>query len=142
MARARTFGDSLAQAMALDADAGTEHHGDAVICAMLGRVASTRMGTLAKSNDASKVTRPDSGPQAPRSGGGQGVGGIGSKKAPTPLLAKSRMAASPAQPKKPQPRRRAWTSAQVAAALDDGVKRGHISGTQALAAMKAFEGKR
>lgn len=142
MARTRTFGDALAKAMALDADFGTEHRGDAVVCAMLERVSPQQTSTLTKSTAASKATRLASASQAPRSGGGQGVGSLKGKKAPTQLLVKARIAAMPAGPKKPQAQRRAWTPAQVAAALDDGVKRGRISGSTAVAAMKAFEGKR
>jgi len=135
MAR-KTFGQAFDEAMRLDHEWGTEHRGDAVICSMLERVASKRTRTLVKSTTASKATRPDSGPQAPRSAGKQGVGGHNGKMAPARLMVKSWVAAAP---KKPQ---RTWTSAQVAAALDDGVKRGRISGTAAVAAMRAFEGKR
>lgn len=130
MARSRTFGDALAKAMALDADFGTEHRGDAVVCAMLEHVSPKPTRTIAKS-------AADSGPQAPRSGVGQGARSHMGKKAPTQLLVKSRLAARSTAPKKLQ--QRIWTSAQVAAALDDGVKRGRISGSTAVAAMKAFE---
>jgi len=128
----RTFGQALDEANKLDAEWQTDHRGKAVICQMLAHISSKRTRTLAKSTTASKATRPDSGPQAPRSAGGQGVG----KMAPARPLVKSRVAAAP---KKPQ---RAWTAAQVVAALDDGVARGSISGTAAVAAMHAFEGKR
>lgn len=138
----RTFGQALDAANKLDAEAGTEHRGDAIICAMLEHVGPKPTRTLTKSTAASNATRPASGSQAPRSGGGQGVGSPNGKEAPARLLVKARIAAAPAGPKKPQTQRRAWTSTQVAAALDDGVKRGHISGSTAVAAMRAFEGKR
>lgn len=138
-----TFGQALDEANKLDAEAGTEHRGDAVICAMLEHISAKRTRTLTKSTTANKVTRQDSGSQAPRSGPGQVVGSHKGKKAPAQFLAKSRIAAAPAASKKqPQPLRGAWSSAQVAAALDDGVKRGRISGSAAVAAMKAFESKR
>lgn len=131
MARNTTYGERLAKAMALDAAFGTEHRGDAVICAMLEHVSPKPTRTIAVSAS-----------QAPRSGVGQGVRDHIGKKAHTQLLVKSRIATTPAVPKRPQAQRRAWTPAQVAAALDDGVKRGRISGSTAVATMKAFEGKR
>ena len=134
MARNITYGERLAKAMALDAAFGTEHRGDAVICAMLEHATSKQTRTLTKSIAASNS-------QAPRSGDGQRGGGRDGKMAPAQLLVKARIATAPAAPKKPQPQR-TWTPAQVAAALDDGVKRGRISGSTAVAAMKAFEGKR
>jgi hypothetical protein len=41
-----------------------------------------------------------------------------------------------------KPKLRGSTPAEVALALDDGVKHGHISGTATVAAMKALERKR
>lgn len=129
-----TYGERLAKAMALDAEAGTEHRGDSVICEMLQHVGPNRTCTLAKPAAAN-------GSHAPRTRGGQGVGSHKDKKASVQLLAKSRIAATPADPKKPQAQRRPWAPVQVAAALDDGVKRGRISGSTAVAAMKAFQKK-
>jgi hypothetical protein len=135
MAR-KTFGQAFDEAMRLDHEWGTEHRGDAVVCSMLEHISTKPTRTVAKPTSASKSTQSTSGPQAPRSAGGQWSGGHNGKMAPARLLVKARVAAVP---KKPQ---RAWTPAQVAAALDDGVKRGRISGSAAVAAMKAFEGKR
>ncbi|QIL79337.1 hypothetical protein G7047_05015 [Diaphorobacter sp. HDW4A] len=138
MARKGTFGDALAKAMDLDAVYETENYGNDVICRMLAHVAGRETPTSSPSSPSS----PSSGSHALQSRTRQGVGDPG-QNASLKLLVKARSASSGSlAAKKPQPQRRPWSRAQVERALNDGVMQGHISGTAAVAALKAFDGKR
>lgn len=146
---AATFSQRLAKAMAVDANEGTEHRGDAVLSQMLDILGRRARGELPKQNlerhasggttdQKVRRTAAASGSTAQRSGGGQGVGGAKLKKAPVGVLVKSAASASAAQP---APARN-WTPQQIAAALEDGVRSGRISGTAAMAGMRAITDKR
>jgi hypothetical protein len=179
-----TLNQTLAKAMALDAEYGTEHRGDAVLCQMLAAIPAhlerknqqarqllkSRQAASAGTTRAARADEDDldddekvrrasaegntpsphttdhkvrrsaaaSGSTAQRSGSGQGVGSPKSKTSPVAVMAKS-TAASPASQPAPA---RSWSPQQIAAALDDGVRSGRISGTAAMAGMRAITGKR
>lgn len=130
----RTYGQFLAKAMALDAQHGTEHHSDAVLCEMLNRIGRRARDDLPKpAPRATRVERKDRETEKTPM-----LLPIKARPvAASALLAKSWPAAAPTPEK---PRRKPWSKAQVAAALQDGVLRGRISGTAAVAALKALNG--
>ena len=97
--------------MAVDAEYGISTNGNRVICNMLAHIANQRHAPVRPSR----------------------------QKAPVRLLVKAMTVKKAKAPPKPQ--RRIWSRQAVSAALDDGVVRGRISGTQAMAALRAFEGR-
>lgn len=128
---ARTYGQSFANAMALDAHDGTHHYSDAVLFEMLNHIGRRARGEL--SEPAQRSTRKVGHDRE-------------NEKFPARLLIKARLVAPASAVKsgtvavepgsQRMPQQSAWTSEDVAAALQDGVLRGRISGTAAMAALK------
>jgi hypothetical protein len=116
---ARTFGQALDEAMRIDRQWGTQHRADDVLCRMLDHVAYGP-----KRAEPKRMVIAKAAAQGHR------------KTAPVPSL--PRPAAAPKARPQPKQKLRGWSSADVAAALDDGVKRGRITGTTAMAALKTI----
>jgi hypothetical protein len=110
-----TYRQKFERALARDRATGGERRSDAVLCEMLGRVGRPRP---AKKAPAARVVVR------------RGVGLSKPAKPPAAAKKSARLLVSSS--------RRSWTPEQIAAALDDGVKRGKISGSAAAAALCAF----
>lgn len=140
---ARTFRQALDEAMREDAECGTQHRGNAVICRMLAQVAAKPARTLAKSTAGGAIMRVNRSPKAARS-----VGGLKASKAPArpprdgvdPTL---KIVADVAHkmPKPDDAKVRAAAVAgmspeRLAEVVDAAVVAGKISGTDAVALLK------
>ena len=127
----QTLGDQLAKAMAVDAEEGTEHHGDAVLFQMLDIVGRRARGEMPKC-----AAGAPSASQAPRSAAALGIGATLAPKAPVrpARTAPAGPKAAMQQPAHDDAKVRAaaaaggalvgWSREHVEAALNDGVARG------------------
>jgi len=146
----RTFGESLDEAMKLDAEWRVDRHAKEVICRMLAVVAG-KPARLAKSEGASTVVRVNRSPQAARSAVGQGVGSRKATKAPerprrdgVDPAHKAVAAVADVAHKMPKPDDAKVRAAAVAGmsperlaeVIDAAVVQGKISGTDAVALLK------
>jgi len=164
-----TLNQALAKAMALDAQYGTEHRSDAVLCQMLDVVGRRARGELPQPGPrTAHVERQDqqhrqilkqrqlangnrvaaaraSAAQARRSEGREGVGGPSGGKASTRPLVKSGPAGQP-HPDDAKVMQAAalggtMTVEQAAAAIDAAVVQGRISGTEAVELLRRLKAK-
>ncbi|MCL1962334.1 MAG: hypothetical protein FWG56_11330 [Desulfovibrionaceae bacterium] len=115
----RTFGQAFDEAVRLDKEWGTQHRTDGVLCRMLDHIAHGQKPA--------KPTRLVIAKAA-----------VQGRRKTTLVPSLLRPAAAPKARPQPKVGLRGWSSGDVAAALDDGVKRGRITGTTAMAALKTI----